>query len=1132
MGFAEIRTSKSLNENIMIKLLKSILILTVISILSSCNTKEEKVLVFSKTAGYRHGSIETGIEAVKKLGSVNGFKVDATEDASFFTEEILKQYSAIIFLNTTNDVLNEVQQAEMERYIQAGGGFVGIHAATDTEYQWPWYNKLVGAYFKSHPRVQDATLHIIDKKHLSTDFLGDTWVKADEWYNLKSINPDLNILIKIDEKTYEGGENGDDHPISWYHEYDGGRAFYTVMGHTNETFNDSVFQEHLLGGIKYAIGKNNLNYKLAKTERITPESRFTKEVLDFNLKEPMELDELPGKGILFVERQGAIKVYDFKTEKTRTIAELEIFKGNEDGLLGVAVDPDYQNNNWIYLFYSAPGDEPKQHISRFDLIGDKLDLESEKVLIVIPTIRKCCHSGGSLEFGPEGNLFITVGDNTNPFESSGFAPIDEREGRALWDAQKSAANTNDLRGKILRIKPNDDGTYSIPKGNLFPEGTPNTRPEIYIMGCRNPFRHSIDSKTGFVYWGDVGPDAGKGNPERGPHGMGEFDQAKKAGNYGWPYTRGNNQVYNKYDFATETSGTKFDPKNLINSSPNNTGLKNLPPAQESFAWYSYIESEEFPWIGSGGVNPMAGPVFHASNSKGKETFPAYFENKLFLYEWMRDWIYVVSFDENYNMIKADPFMPNTEFSHPMDMIFGSDGNMYILEYGQKWFAQNLDARLSKISYISGNRTPVAKITKDKEVGSQPLNVQFSGSGSFDHDHDDLTYAWSFTSDEIQSTEADPIFTFKEPGTFTVQLTVTDADGKSSKTSTKVLVGNDAPEMTIEIDPKGERYWDNKEINYKITVSDKQDGNTTNGSIDPKDVKVTFTYIPVGQDIVQATVGHQQNNIPEGRTLIEGSDCKACHDINIKVNGPSYTDISLKYGEKDKDYLVSKVIKGGSGVWGETMMLAHPQLKVEEVDKIVNYILSLNPDRNPTVKSLALVGKLKFNEHVGSDDIGIYVLMASYLDKGNAGQENSALAVRKKIIFESYKIEAEDANGKSKGGIRAMGSNSYMGMITHNSYLRFDNIELDNLKSITFAAMYNENYQYNGLIEIREDSATGKIIGQANLGYFDKSKKGKKYYSIPIEPTKEKSSLYLVFKNPEDEKQLIAKANWILLNYAH
>jgi cytochrome c len=232
--------------------------------------------------------------------------------------------------------------------------------------------------------------------------------------------------------------------------------------------------------------------------------------------------------------------------------------------------------------------------------------------------------------------------------------------------------------------------------------------------------------------------------------------------------------------------------------------------------------------------------------------------------------------------------------------------------------------------------------------------------------------------------------------------------------------------------------------------------------------------------------------------------------------------------------VSKVIKGGSGVWGETMMLAHPQLKVEEVDKIVNYILSLNPDKNPTVKSLALDGKLKFNEHLGSDDIGIYILMASYLDKGNDGQENSALSVRKEIVFNPFKIEAENANGKSKGGIRAMGSGTgrFMGVIRHNSYLRFDNINFKDLKSVTVAAVYKDDYHYSGVVEIREDSPTGKIIGQRKVSYYNKNKRGYKYYNISVVPTKEKGSLCLVFKNPEDEEQFITRVNWILLNYDH
>lgn len=216
-----------------------------------------KVLVFSKTKGYYHESIPAGIAAVQKLGSENGFQVDTTKDASKFSGENLKNYRAIIFLSTTQDVLNEEQQAAMENYINAGGGFVGVHAAADTEYEWPWYNKLVGAYFKSHPNnpnVRKAVVNVTDKTHPGTKDLPEKWERSDEWYNYKDINPDLKVLAKLDEKSYEGGENGDNHPIIWYHEYDGGRAFYTGGGHTKESFDDPVFMKHLLGGIEYAMG--------------------------------------------------------------------------------------------------------------------------------------------------------------------------------------------------------------------------------------------------------------------------------------------------------------------------------------------------------------------------------------------------------------------------------------------------------------------------------------------------------------------------------------------------------------------------------------------------------------------------------------------------------------------------------------------------------------------------------------------------------------------------------------------------------------------------------------------------------------------------------------------------------------
>ena len=215
------------------------------------------VLVFSRTKGYYHESIPSGVASVQKLGRENGFRVDTTKDANMFTDDNLKKYKAIIFLSTTQDVLNDQQQRAMENYIRGGGGFVGIHAAADTEYEWPWYNKLVGAYFKSHPNnpnVRKAMVNVIDKNHPATDELPERWERADEWYNYKNINPDLKVLAKLDESSYEGGENGDNHPIIWYHEYDGGRAFYTGGGHTKESFDDPVFMRHVLGGIQYAMG--------------------------------------------------------------------------------------------------------------------------------------------------------------------------------------------------------------------------------------------------------------------------------------------------------------------------------------------------------------------------------------------------------------------------------------------------------------------------------------------------------------------------------------------------------------------------------------------------------------------------------------------------------------------------------------------------------------------------------------------------------------------------------------------------------------------------------------------------------------------------------------------------------------
>ena len=314
--------------------------------------KQIDVLVFSKTEGFRHQSIEAGIEAVQKLGEENNFRVEATEDASQFNEVFLKDFEAVVFLNTTGDVLNPVQQSQLARFIQAGGGFVGIHSATDTEYGWPWYGELVGAYFDGHPNnpnVREASLDIVNANHAATDSLPSRWTREDEWYNFKSIYSENNVLINIDESSYEGGTNGTNHPMSWFKDYDGGRAFYTGLGHTEESFSDPLFLDHLLGGIQYAIGPAQLDYSKAYAEVVPEENRFSKVVFDQNLFEPMELDFLSDDEIIFVERRGDIHKHAISTGETSTVTTLDVHSGQEDGLLGIAVDPNYTENNWVYM---------------------------------------------------------------------------------------------------------------------------------------------------------------------------------------------------------------------------------------------------------------------------------------------------------------------------------------------------------------------------------------------------------------------------------------------------------------------------------------------------------------------------------------------------------------------------------------------------------------------------------------------------------------------------------------------------------------------------------------------------------------------------------------------------------------
>lgn len=220
--------------------------------LNATMTKPSKILVMFKTNGFHHTSIPVGVAAIQQLGRENGFDVDTTTESDIFTYKTLSKYAAIIFLNTSGTILNAKQKKGFQSYIRSGGGFVGVHAATDTEFEWPWYNQMIGAWFKNHPKQQMARLLVKDRHHPSTKHLPAIWERKDEWYNFKDINSDIHVLITIDEKSYEGGTNGGFHPIAWYHNFEGGSVFYTALGHREDAYSDPAFLKHLLGGIVYA----------------------------------------------------------------------------------------------------------------------------------------------------------------------------------------------------------------------------------------------------------------------------------------------------------------------------------------------------------------------------------------------------------------------------------------------------------------------------------------------------------------------------------------------------------------------------------------------------------------------------------------------------------------------------------------------------------------------------------------------------------------------------------------------------------------------------------------------------------------------------------------------------------------
>ena len=758
-----------INSSIM-KQLSYLLFFFYFLIAVSCRTKRAgtpKVLVYTQELS--GAGTEAVLQAVQHIGEINGFTIRATDTSDLFNDDSLSNYAAVLFLNRSGLNLGSRERIALERFVQAGGGFDAIHPTAKT-FNWRWYGRMIGST----------------------------------------------------------GDSG----VSFMHQkYDGGRVTYKNETLDAQNINDESVLKDVLNGIMYTIGHYEpLNYSLATTPYPPGENHFNKHVLvQDTFFEPTEMTILPNLDILILQRRGEVMLYKHNSGNVKQVGFLPVYfkaktKGVnvEEGMLGLSKDPDFAHNHWVYIYYS-PADSSVNRLSRFNFEQDTLVNASEKIILEVKSQREvCCHTGGSVAFGPDSLLYFSAGDNSTPFDETGqeyvnhgFAPLNYAPGHLQFDAERSAGNSNDLRGKIMRIRVHADGSYEIPAGNLFPPGTPKTRPEIYVMGNRNPYRISVDQKNSTLYWGEVGPDANTDSlSTRGPRGYDEVNQARKAGYFGWPFFVGNNYPYRHYNYLTGVSGDAFDPAKPENTSGNNTGITDLPPAQAAMIWYPYAISPEFPELGSGGRNAMAGPVYYTDMYPAASRYPEYYNGKLFIYDWIRGWIKVVTLQPNGDFEQMEPFMPHTVLHNCIDMETGPDGKLYLLEYGTGWFVKNPDAGLSRVDYSAAGFSPaVLAVAADTSASAHGPNA----------------------------------------------------------------------------------------AGYKLT---------------------------------------------------QMLDCKACHKEDGISVGPSFVRIAEKYGD-DKTApvkLSQKIVKGGSGVWGDVAMAAHPDLQQKDLNQIIQYILSLKPKKGVKPKA--------------------------------------------------------------------------------------------------------------------------------------------------------------------------------------
>jgi len=765
-------------------------------------------------------------------------------------------------------------------------------------------------------------------------------------------------------------------------------------------------------------------------------------VRDGELDEPMTFSVAKDGKVYIAERKGGLKVYDQDLQTIKTVAVVPTnhayldrdgkpVREAEEGLIGLALDPDFDRNHWIYLRYADPK-EPKHVLSRFEIRNDQFVEGSRRDLLSFNVQRQqCCHVGGGITFDARGNLYMTNGANS-PDDVSATAP-------------------DDLRGKILRIHPERDGTYTIPPGNLYPPGTPGTRPEIYAMGVRNPWRPTVDSKTGWLYWGEIGDQ------------WDEFNQARRPGFFGWPYWDGDN--------VPRDMGAGARPPIA----------ENVPPPQPAFISFDSTPGK-IPALGAGTRCAVGGPIYHRADfdASVQRPWPAYLEGKWLVTDCVRSWIMAVTMNGAGDYQSVEQIVPHYRPATPLDMKFGPDGDLYVLEYGVNFFMRNETARLMKIQYQGGNRTPTAHASANRTAGTAPLSVKLSADGSQDPDRDALKYKWTIESNTggppRTVMQPNPVVPFTQDGVYTATLTVTDPKGAAATQPLTIVVGNAAPIVSIDIEGNNGFYVAGKPFSYSVLVKDQEDT-----EISPDRIALSIDYVPERFDVESVRLADRPvdatTRFAVGSALLQKTDCRACHNTATRTVGPSMSELAAKYkpDAATLDTLARKVRAGGTGVWGtEQTMPPHPSLTLDEARSIVRLMLSVNEQ---TVRTLPLTGTYTPTVPPGESGAGMFLIHAAYTDTGRRGLPpltSDAIAVLRSPL-----IMAKDAD--TRQGLTssiAFGGFETGLVAAPNSYLVFKKIDLSGVRKLSLWIATQTGL--GGSIEVRVGSPAGPRVGSVAI----------------------------------------------------